>query len=784
MIQRVAVFAVLLMAGLTACDEFVGPERPGAATPTLGQASAVVPDQYIVVLRGDVDPAAAADQIAAGRGGQVLFVYRHALNGFALRVPAPAADAIARDPRVLYVEPDRPIYAIQQTLPTGVNRIDADQNPTAKIDGIDERVDVDIAILDTGIDLDHPDLNVLAGSGTNCMDPGVAPDDGNSHGTHVAGSAAALDNDAGVVGVAPGARLWPVKVLSDAGSGTFATVICGIDFVTENAGAIEVANMSLGAQGQSDALRTALQNSVGAGVYYAVAAGNDGNDIYGQDGTFGTSDDFIPAAYPEVAAVSALADFDGESGGLAGSALLLGCGMTPDDTIVCFSNFSASVVAGNPVVSPGAAIDVAAPGVVILSTVNGGGTGTKSGTSMASPHVAGAAGLFIAANGRANDAAGVAAIRQALIDSGQPQSEWRGGASTNDPDGNLENLVYVADFAPPPEVTDIAITDVSAPSSVVQGGSVNVDVTVANVGNQDVGSDITVTLTESPDGTTFPDQTISGGLAAGGSMTLTFSWNTAGASLGTHTLTASHGFADDNASNDSNSASVTVEDAVTDIAVAAVSAPPSAVQGDVVSVDVTVENVGNQNVTADINVTLTESPDGTTFPTQTISGGLVAGASAMLTFSWNTTGAALGDHTLTASHDFADDDASNDSNFTTVTVQEEASTSHVGDLDGTSTNQGSTWTAIVTVTVHDGSHNPVADASVTGSWGAPVSTGASCTTDPNGQCTVSAGGIHKRNASVTFSVADVTHGTLTYDAAANHDPDGDSNGTSISVAKP
>jgi hypothetical protein len=157
---------------------------------------------------------------------------------------------------------------------------------------------------------------------------------------------------------------------------------------------------------------------------------------------------------------------------------------------------------------------------------------------MASPHVAGAAALYIAANGRASDATGVAAIRQALIDSGQPQSEWRGGASTDDPDGNPEPLVYVANFAAPAPVTDVAVTDVSAPSSVVQGETVDVSVTVKNVGNQAVES-FDVTLTDDTEMATIGTQPV-GGLAAGASATLTFKWaTTESTTTGSHTLKAS-----------------------------------------------------------------------------------------------------------------------------------------------------------------------------------------------------------------------------------------------------
>src|SRR5438128_4796521 len=222
--------------------------------------------------------------------------------------------------------------------------------------------------------------------------------------------------------------------MDNTGAGTTATVIQGIDFVTQNAGQIEVANLSFCGIGYSAALRTAISNSVAKGIVFVVSAGNDSRDIYGPDGVQNTADDSIPAAYPEVMTVSALYDLDGVPSG--------------DDVLASFSNYSRNVVSGNPVNSPGAAIDLAAPGVSIASTYLNGGYATMSGTSMASPHVAGAAALYIAAHSRAANAAGVYAIRQALINSAQPQSAW-GSANTQDPDGNREGLVYVANIALP-----------------------------------------------------------------------------------------------------------------------------------------------------------------------------------------------------------------------------------------------------------------------------------------------------------------------------------------------
>ncbi|MFU8771968.1 MAG: S8 family serine peptidase, partial [Anaerolineales bacterium] len=306
-------------------------------------------------------------------------------KGMSAVVPQGRLAALEKDPRVAYVVEDMLRTINQQTTPTGIQRIFADSNSNIGIDGVDDfRVDVDVAVIDTGVDFEHPDLNVVGGvncSGgspfkKNCTTGG---DDDHYHGTHVAGTIAAIDNGQGVVGVAPGARIWAVKVLNAQGSGYSSWIIAGIDWVAANAATIEVANMSLGGNGYNQAEYDAIQGAVNNGVAFSVAAGNSNAD----------ANNYSPAAFDNVMTVSALADFDGLPEGLGSPT----CRSDQDDTLADFSNW-------------GTAIDITAPGVCILSTypIERGEYGTISGTSMASPHVAGALALLASKNKPVNAA--------------------------------------------------------------------------------------------------------------------------------------------------------------------------------------------------------------------------------------------------------------------------------------------------------------------------------------------------------------------------------------------
>jgi len=348
-------------------------------------------ERYIVVLNADTSSSRdVADRHARRYGAGVTHIYEHALDGYAAKISQQGVRGIRQDPRVAFVEQDYAQQAFDhdssQTLPTGIDRIEGDSLTSSTVSGDHTgTVDADIAVLDTGIQKDHPDLNVAGGY--NCTGSSRGKyGDGNGHGTHVAGTAAAKDDHAGVVGAAPGARLWAIKVLNDKGSGFASWIICGIDRVTKHntdAGLedIEVANMSLGGGGSdsvcggSDSYHNAICNSTKAGVTYAVAAGNSTKDLK----------DFRPATYDEVLSVTAVADFNGQLGGGAAPT----CRSDVDETAADFSNFT---TVGHADVSH----TIAAPGVCIKSTWKGGGYNTISGTSMASPHIAGTAALCIA----------------------------------------------------------------------------------------------------------------------------------------------------------------------------------------------------------------------------------------------------------------------------------------------------------------------------------------------------------------------------------------------------
>jgi subtilisin len=414
--RAVAPGTVLLLAFLAVLALPVVSASPATARGELrlsGLATgAVIPGSYLVTL-GSGDPDAVAAEHAVF-GVVVERVLHDALRGYTARMSEATARRVAADPRVRRVTRDRVVRSASQGTPTGVERIHAAAS-SAHASGAHHAVNADIAVLDTGVDLKHPDLDVAGG--VDCVPGTDSYDDQRGHGTHIAGIVAAKDNGFGVVGVAPGARIWAVRVLDAAGDGSLATLTCGIDWVTAHASIIEVANMSLIGvdtdRGCGDAgLHEAICKSVAAGVVYTVAAGNDATD----------SSHFSPASFPEVITVGALADYDGKPGGLAGEPK--DCPGGPDDGFASFSNYGPNVA-------------LIAPGVCIRSTWMNSGYATLTGTSQAAAHVAGAVALYRAAHPLATPAQ----VRAALI--AASSKDW---LSASAPDHRAYGLLDVSSF--------------------------------------------------------------------------------------------------------------------------------------------------------------------------------------------------------------------------------------------------------------------------------------------------------------------------------------------------
>lgn len=284
---------------------------------------------------------------------QIVNVYGNAINGATLRLTEAQANALRRNKDIAYVEQDRVITLAPPGGNGEVTASAAQQTPygITRVNGVSSYTGTGVAwVIDTGIDLDHEDLNVDASRGFNAFTRGrdsKTLDDGNGHGSHVAGTIAALNNSVGVIGVAPGATVIPVKVLDSRGSGSYSGVIAGVEHVAANGNSGDVANMSLGgpvSQALDDAVLAASQN----GIKFALAAGNDSDD----------ANNHSPARAngANIYTISAL---------------------DSNDVFAYFSNY------GNP------PVDYCAPGVSITSTWMNGGYNTISGTSMASPHAAG-----------------------------------------------------------------------------------------------------------------------------------------------------------------------------------------------------------------------------------------------------------------------------------------------------------------------------------------------------------------------------------------------------------
>lgn len=334
-----------------------------------GNTRAGQSNRRIVVFDDKVVNAQAKEAIIKGAGG-VVTKHLKIINAVAVYLPEQAEAALKSDSRIKRVDPDVVVQATgisgkgkpspaqpPQTLPWGIDRVEADL-AWLQTTGTGVRV----AIVDTGIDLSHPDLQNNIKGGVNTINPVKSANDDNGHGTHVAGTVAAVNNTIGVVGVGNTASLYAVKVLDRNGSGFLSDVIEGLDWAVANG--MQVVNMSLGTNSDVQSFHDAVIRVNQAGIVEVAAAGNDSGAV-----------DF-PGAYPEVISVAAV--------------------QKNSDGTLSAASFT----------SRGPEVDLSAPGVSILSAYKGSTYATLSGTSMAAPHVTGAAALVLTRPVGTNDTNG------------------------------------------------------------------------------------------------------------------------------------------------------------------------------------------------------------------------------------------------------------------------------------------------------------------------------------------------------------------------------------------
>lgn len=633
-----------------------GDDRSVASRPPVNRPATVIKDSYIVTFApGAARPAALAERLAQRENFGVRHVYEHALSGMAITLPAHAAprvlEALRRNPNIAAIGNDMMGSASAQVLPKGIDRVNAEPSLAPnRGDGIR------IGVIDSGIDFDHADLagavdTSISVDCVNFVGCGAGGRDDNSHGTFVAGVLAARDNDIDVVGAAPAADLFSVKVLKSDNTGTASDFIAGLDHVAAlNASGlrVDVLNASIvftcsvctddSTNATAQAMHSAVRKVVEGGTTVVVAAGNNSQDARTT----------LPAAFDEVITVSALQEDDGAPGG---------------ESFAWFSNF-------------GADIDLIAPGVGETSLRNGGGTRTGSGTSFSSPNVAGVAALFIRDHlAKTGSRPQPATVRRALIETGECASAlfhdglgcdavWSG-----DPDGMGEPMVRADNIASFTQaVSDLAVTALEVPTPAIVGEKRSVSVGVSNEGA--FTESFSVTLADNGVDVSAPVDLM---LEPGASRTVSFDWTPQ--STGDHLLAASAGpVVGENVTDDnSRSLSVTVQEAdIHDMAVSAISAPGTATAGDTLAIAVDVANEGTADDMVTVSLTAT-GPDGgragSVSPAQQLT--VAAGSTVTLRFDWDSSGVSSGDHVLEAAVELdtaSDSDASDNARSATVSL--------------------------------------------------------------------------------------------------------------------
>jgi subtilisin len=746
---------ILVLGALVAGTLFPAPI--GAASPT----SSIGTDRVKVIVTFETKPGRAAELAIEKRGGKVG--HRLALvNGIAAELSRGEMKRLAADPGVRRVELDPTLTAVDPVPASvaetgdleydnawGVSRIGTPAVHAAGIRGAGVRV----AIIDTGIDYIHddpddtpyvvdPEFNSNYAGGYDFVNSDADPYDDNGHGTHVAGILAAEKNGYLVVGVAPAVDLFALKILDANGEGDVSNLILALQWALDNN--IDVVNMSLGTHEVSPALATAVANAGAQGLLMAAASGNV-NPLDWQELFYGCPVTY-PAAYPEVLSTTFT---------------------NPDDALTGYS-------------CTGPEVDFAAPGDQIFSPVPIGncmlctpqGYAALSGTSMASPHLAGSIALLLSAGITDAGSPGLFDdVRARLCSTADPGfGVLSTPIPTTDPRypnyfgcGVVDAEGAVLGITPPVNHPPVANDDTA---STAEGTAVSIPV-LANDTDQD-GNGLSVAAV---------------GSAAHGTAIL----NPAGTAI-VYTPTAAYNGPDSFDYTVSDGAGGT-DTAVVSVTVTPVDDPPTAEPRSASTISpnpVTVTLRGTDPDTCELSFQVVALPN--------------HGGVGSLTGQACSAGSPNADtatvvYTPTAGYSGPDSftyrvlDATSASAAVmvsiTVTAAPPPNPIHVGDLDGTGTASGKNWTARVTIRVDDASEAAVAGAVVSGSWNDGASGTASCTTTSAGTCTVQKTKLARASiAQVTFTVTGVTKSGSTYSPAANHDPDGDSTGTSIVVLRP
>ena len=657
---------LLLMAAVTLAlmVSLIGPATVAASPP-----------EMVKVLIGfDRQPGSDEEGIVRGAGGAIKHTY-HLVPAIAASIPETAIQGLLRNPKVTSIEPDITVYAIDAELDNtwGVKRIGAG----AVHDGGNKGAGVKVAIIDSGIDYTHPDLDDNYAGGYDFVNSDTDPMDDDGHGTHVAGTVAAEDNGVGVVGVAPEARIYALKVL-EGGTGSYSDVIAAIQWTVDNG--IQVTNNSYGSSGDPGELVKAAFDTAyyTYGVLHVAAAGNNGNPP-------GRGDNVIyPARWDSVIAVAATDESDNRA------------------------RWS----------STGLDVELSAPGVNINSTLPGGSYGGMSGTSMASPHVAGTAALVITAGITGNDA-----VRQQLVDTADDLGD--AGLDTKYGYGLVD-----ADEAALPSVPNTSpVADAGGPYT----GMEDVEVTFDGSGSNDADGDPLTYVWDFGDGSTGTGVNPTHAYTSGGTYTVTLVVN------------------DGKVNSDPSTTTADITE-VNDLPVADAGPDRTALVDEVVAFN----GSGSYDVDGTIIAYDWEFGDGN------------AGIGATTTHGYGTAG------TYTVVLTVTDNGGLIGTDEAIVTVTEgAANVMHVASIDmsvTTKTAGRNIFTSgIATVTVVDANGVPVEGVTVYGHWSGLTSDSDSGITEASGEVALTSDSVKNGSGIFTFTIDNLEKSGWEYNPSSNEE---------------